>query len=285
MLGMSVTMLLTLVVAALLWRAGDRWTEAKPFWRLLAVAWAVNLPGNIAWGAYEMITGEGLPTLSFVDAIYATRYVLALLALRRYPGRASARRWPDLLAVLSAVTAMIWVLAYRPTLMATELTLPRLRDFIGVAMYPVMDAVLIYAAVRTWTRAAKSRLRNGLGILSLALVSYSVANWFQFGNLAVTGFSSVVPDIFWPLSDVLAGLAAAYALWRAEPQEPTVAQEAASAPWLARTPYVGGTLAISVTFIDLILSGRVDLVLVVCSALAAGAIAGGLAVRFIRSVR
>jgi hypothetical protein len=275
MLDVVVTMLLTIVITALLWLAGNRSTDTKAFWRLLAVGWAVNLPGNIVWGVYEMITGKGLPTLSLVDAIYATRYILALLALRRYPGQASDRRWPSLLAVISAATAAIWVLLYRPTLMASEITLPRVRDFIGVAMYPVMDVVLIYTAALAWVRAAKDRLRNSLGILILAMISYSIANWSQFGNLIVTGFTSVIPDVFWPLSDVLAGLAAAYVLWRTEPQESKAMLQTAKAQWLAKTPYVGGILAIGVTLTDLILQrGQVDLILVICSMLAIGAMAG-----------
>jgi hypothetical protein len=279
MLDMIVTMLLTSVVAVLLWRAGSRSTESKAFWKLLAAGWVVNLLGNIAWGVYEMVTGERLPVLSFVDAVYTARYILALLALQRYPGQVSDRRWPSLLAVLSAATAVIWVLLYRPilmpTLMAAEITLPRVRDFIGVAMYPVMDGVLIYAAVLTWVRAAQSRLRHSLGIIILAMVTYSIANWFQFGNLAVAGFTSIVPDILWPLADVLAGLAAAYALWRAGPLEPTAVPRTPKAQWFAKTPYVGGALTIGVTLIDLILRrGQVDLVLVACSALALGAMAG-----------
>ncbi len=274
MLDMIVTMLLTGVVAVLLWRAGSWSIEAKAFWRLVAVGWAVNVLGNIAWGVYEMIAGESLPTLSFVDAIYATRYVLALLALQRYPGQTSDRRWPSLLAVLSAATAVIWVLLFRPTLMSAEITFPRVRDFFGVAMYPVMDAVLIYAAMLTWVRTTQSRLRNGLGFLILAMVSYSVANWFQFGNLAVAGFTSIVPDIFWPLADVLAGLAAVYALWRAGSQEPTAVPQTSKARWLTKTPYVGGILTIGVTSIDLALRGQADPVLAVCSALAVGAMAG-----------
>jgi hypothetical protein len=83
MLDMIVTMLLTSVVAVLLWRAGSRSTESKAFWKLLAAGWVVNLLGNIAWGVYEMVTGERLPVLSFVDAVYTARYILALLALQR----------------------------------------------------------------------------------------------------------------------------------------------------------------------------------------------------------
>jgi hypothetical protein len=273
MLDFVVTMLLTIVIAMLLWHAGDRWTEAKAFWRLLAIGWAVNLPGNIAWGAYEMITGKGLPILSFVDAIYTIRYILVLIALHRYPGQ-SNRRWPGLLAALSTATALIWTLLYRPTLLAAEITLPRVRDFIGVAMYPVMDTVLLYAGVLTWAHAAKNRLRNSLGILILALASYSAANWFQFGDLAVAGFISTAPDIFWPLSDILVGLAATYALWNTKPQEPTTTRTPKTS-WSTKAPYVGCALTIGTTLLDFILQqGRIDPVLVTCSVLAAGAAAG-----------
>jgi hypothetical protein len=257
-----------------MWRAGNQVPAAKLFWRLVAIGWAINVVGNIAWGAYEMLTGEDIPVLSLVDALYATRYALALAALKHYPGHsAKGLRWPYLAAIVAGATAMVWAPVYRPTLMAAEVTLIRTRDFVGVAMYPVLDTMVIYSATVTWVDAAKSRLRSSLGILILALVAYSIANWFQFGNRAVAGFTSSIQNIFWPLSDILAGLAAAYVLWQTEPRGQS--PDSPTSEWIKTIPYVGGLVVIGVTIIDIIIQhGHVDPVLTTCCAIALIGMAG-----------
>jgi hypothetical protein len=165
---------------------------------------------------------------------------------------------------------MIWVFLYRHTLMAAPITLLRVRDFIGVAMYPVMDITLLYAAVLTWTQAAKSSLRNSLSILILALISYHVANWFQFSNLAIAGFTSGMPDVFWLLTDVLTGLAV-YVFWQAAYKKPPTPIRA---QWHTIVPYLASLLTIGVTLVDWILRRRVDVVLAACCLSAIGAVAG-----------
>jgi len=207
-------MLLAIGIVVMQWRTGSQSTGAKAFWRLLAGAWMAGLLGNIAWGVYEMATGESLPILSWIDAIYVTRDVLVLMALWRYPGRPLRRRACDVVTIVAAAAAIAWLLVVRPTLAAAEITPQRIRDFVGVAIYPILDTGLIYAAFLTWASVSKGRLRHAVGLILASAICYGVANCFQFGVRIVPNYTSSLPDLFWLLSDLLAGSAAAYILWQ-----------------------------------------------------------------------
>ena len=280
MLDMVLSMLLTIGIAALQWRAGSQSPDAKAFWRLLAGAWTAGLMGNIAWGIYEMLTGESLPILSWVDAIYATRDILVLMALWRYPGRPLRRREFDVIAIPAATAAIAWLLVFRPTLTTAALTPQRIQDFIGVAIYPILDAGLIYAALLTWAGAAKGRLRHAVALILASAICYGIANSFQFGIRVVPDYTSGLPDPFWLLSDLLAGSAAAYILWREPSPEGTTSLHTPLTRWLTRLPYLAALIAASAMVGDLIVrQGQVDLVLVACCVIAIGALAGRLGLR------
>jgi hypothetical protein len=280
MVDMALSMLFTIGIAVLQWRAGSQLTDARAFWRLLACAWIAGLLGNIVWGMYEMLTGEPLPILSWVDAIYVARDILVLMALWRYPGRPLRRREFDVVAITAATAATAWLLVFRPTLTAAEITPQRVRDFIGVAIYPILDAGLIYAALLTWTGAAKGRLRHAVGLILASVICYGIANSFQFGIRVVPDYTSGLPDHFWLLSDLLAGAAAAYILWREPASEDTTSLRTPLTRWLIRLPYLAALIATSAIVGDLIVRrGQVDLVLVACCVIALGALAGRLWLR------
>jgi hypothetical protein len=280
LVDMALSMLLTIGIAVIQWRAGSRSTDARSFWRLLAGAWLAGLLGNIAWGTYEALTGESLPILSWVDAIYVTRDILVLMALWCYPGRPLRRREFDVVAITAATAAMAWWLVFRPTLTAAEITPQRIRDFIGVAIYPILDAGLIYAALLTWAGAAKGRMRHAVGLILASAICYGIANSFQFGVRVVPDYTSSLPDPFWLLSDLLAGAAAAYTLWREASPEDTTSLRTPLTRWLIRLPYLAALVAASAVIGDLIVRrGQVDLVLVVCCVIAVGALAGKLWLR------
>lgn len=277
MIDMALSMLLIIGIAAMQWRAGSQATKAKAFWRLLAGAWLVGLLGNIAWGLYEMLTGESLLTLSWVDAIYVTRDILVLTALWRYPGHPLRRREFDVVTIVAAAAAIAWLLVFRPILNATEITPQRIRDFIGVTIYPILDAGLIYAALLTWAGGAKGRLRHAAGLILASTICYGIANCFQFGVNAVPDYTSGLPNLFWLLSDLLAGAAAAYTLWRESSSTGTAPSHTSLTQWLVRLPYLAVLIAASALVGDLIIRRRqVDLVLAACCVIAVGA----LAVRF-----
>lgn len=207
--------LLIFVVVGLLWQAGRRSSGARAFWWLLAAGWGVGLLGNIAWGVYEVATGRDLPYLSAVDLMYLARYVLVFLAFWRYPRRVLPWRWAGAVAVALTATALIWFALFRPA-SGAEITPARLLDFLLAASYPVLDAMVLYAALWAWACAPGAE-RTALALLVLAMVAYGVANWLNFRSVLSLAPPAVPlwaqPSLFWPLSDILAGVAAGYVFW------------------------------------------------------------------------
>jgi hypothetical protein len=146
-----------------------------------------------------------------------------------------------------------------------------------VAIYPILDAGLIYAALLTWTGAAKGRLRHAAGLILASAICYGIANCFQFGARAVPDYASSLPDPFWLLSDLLAGAAAAYILWREPASEDTISLRTPLTRWLIMLPYLAALIATSAIVGDLIVRrGQVDPVLVACCVIAIGTLAGRL---------
>jgi hypothetical protein len=145
-----------------------------------------------------------------VDGFYVARYGLLLAAFWRYPSRASQSRWWQLVSVLLVATFLTWLLLFRPNPQASE---DSLLLFLGGALYPALDVVLLYAALGSRMRAT-GRMRDALTFLALALVVYGVANWINFGvRVASFEASSSLTGLFWPLSDILSGLGVLWALW------------------------------------------------------------------------
>ena len=202
--------LLGLWLVGLFWWTSRHSGASPSLWRWLAAGWGMALLGNIAWGVYEMLTGKTLPLFSPLDLFYVARYVLVLLAFWRRPQRTKSRPWGEFLAVLLGATLLTWLLLFRPTLDSTD---NALLVFLGGALYPILDVVLLYAALVSRWRAT-GRLRDALGLLALSMLSYGVANWINFSVRmeAFTAFSDLA-GLFWLLSDVLGGLAALRVLW------------------------------------------------------------------------
>jgi hypothetical protein len=202
MLDVALAFLLKLVVVGLLGWAARQSADAQRFWALLAAAWTLNLSGDVIWGVYEMLSEESLPVFTWIDGLYIARYVLLFLALWRYSNRTDRRQWIGLLATVLAATAMTW---WGGLESSDEGAL----FFLGKALYPILDAALVYAALVAWAHVPTVRLRNALSLFTLALVVYGIANWINF-RVAASGVSSGQADFFWPLSDVLTGLVVLY---------------------------------------------------------------------------
>ncbi len=205
--------LLILTVIGLLGLAGRRSTDTRAFWWLLMAGWGVGLLGNLAWGVYEIVTGRDLPYFSGVDLLYLARYVLVFLAFWRYPLGARPWRWAGAVALALAAAAVVWFALFRPALGPERITSAHLLDFATAASYPILDTVVLYAAVWAWAHAAGSE-RNAVLLLVLAMVAYGVANWINFRSVLSLAPPSALPDLFWPLSDILAGAGAGYVLWQ-----------------------------------------------------------------------
>lgn len=218
MLDVVASFLLNFVVTGLLWRASRQSTDARVFWRLLAAGWGLNLAGNVAWGVYDTVTGRSLPPLSWLDVIYVTRYAFVMVAFWRFAGRAAGLRWVGLIAFVLAAIAMTWLVVLRPALASVTFTASFLYNFVGVAMYVLLDFGLLYLALVAWARAA-DRWRGVIGLLTLAVVSYGAANLINVNvRLDLPQTTAFLMGILWPLSDALTGLAAVWALqWERRP--------------------------------------------------------------------
>ncbi|MBI5953362.1 MAG: hypothetical protein HY865_17035 [Chloroflexi bacterium] len=192
--------LLLLVILALLWRKAFRQSEARPFWRLLAMAWTMNLLGNIAWVIHDLVTETTLDTFSAVDLFYVLRYVLIGIALWLYPTPLTRRDGVWIGVAVFVTNAIVWAVYFNP---AMELRGGDWTGFLGLAMYPALDAAMIMLA---WlrVRAAREGLwnRNAL-LLFYAMACYGIANTINLtGYVFSLAFGGVLSNVFWILTDI-----------------------------------------------------------------------------------
>jgi hypothetical protein len=212
----AVSFLLGLVVTGCLWWVALRLAPARRFWMPIATGWALNLLGNVAWIAYDMVAETSLPPLSWVDGFYLARYLFVGLALWRYPLPCPRRRGLELLGVWLIAALVAWVSLFQPTLASTGRSWAY---FVGVAMYPVLDAGLVYAAWQRWQRASSVPWKQTMVLLSMAMLSYGLANWINFGaRMASPDADAPLATLFWSTTDVIVGLAAVLC-WRREQRD------------------------------------------------------------------
>ena len=226
MLDAVLAYLLGLMVTGLLWRAAYLTIHPRHFWGLLAAAWTVGLLGDAAWGGYELLTGNLLPDISLVDAMYLARYALILAAFWRELRVPTGRQWLCLavLLLLAAVTVVGGILLSVPVSRRTA-------SLLAIAIYPILDIGLMYVGLEAWKHQPTGSLRNALGLLTLALFAYAAADWFSFFGRAipfdaVTGLSA----LFWPLSNILAGTGVLCLFWTPSPSEAAEADKPADNP-------------------------------------------------------
>jgi hypothetical protein len=207
----AVSFLLSLAATAGLWWAAWRSERRPGFWRLLALAWSLTVLGNAVWIAYEMWSGAAVPTLTWIDALYLARYALIGAALWLHPRPWPARRAWEPVAVLIAFAGLAWLLFLRPVWRSAGGTWDH---FLGVAIYPVLDAGLIYLAWRRWRGTRAAPFGRAVVRLLGALLTYGVANWINFRvRMSSLEAGSLLATAFWLASDVLA-LAAALTVRR-----------------------------------------------------------------------
>ncbi len=204
MLDTLASFLLGLWITAFLWWTSRQEGRLNRFWRLLAAGWTVALLGNVTWGIYEILTGRSLPYISLVDAFYLARYALLFAALIRVMGVPTGRQWVNLIAVLGASAALALALYFASAFSAHQ----PFALYIAGALYPILDMGLVYLALEVWLRPPQESLQASLGMLALSLVAYGVANWLNaYGHLIDWSAISGLASLFWPLSDILTGLA------------------------------------------------------------------------------
>ena len=209
MLDMALAFFLGLIATGLLWWTAYLSSHPRRFWGLLAAAWTVNLLGDLAWGLYEQVSGNPLPSISPVDLLYLARYALVFVAFWQGFHLPRGRQWFWLLGSLLMAAAVV-IGAYFLSVPASRQTVQRLAG----SIYPILDIGLLYVALEAWKGEPQGSLKTSLALLALAFFSYGAANWVSFFGQAIpVGAVAGLAGLFWPLSDILAGIAVLHLLW------------------------------------------------------------------------
>lgn len=196
----SADYLLLLIILIVLAGKVIRRHEIRTFWMLLALAWTMNLFGNIAWVIHDLTTGTPLNTFSAVDLFYGARYVLIGIAIWLYPMPLSRRDgiWAGAVTVIANI--MIWAIYFNP---AMKIRGGDWTGFLGLAMYPALDTALIMLAWFRFRAVQEGWQAKFFLLLFCAMASYGVAN-----TLNLTGYvfpsmnSGILPNIFWILTNI-----------------------------------------------------------------------------------
>jgi hypothetical protein len=205
-----------LVILALLWRRAYRQPEARNFWTLLAAAWTMNLLGNIAWIVHDLVTGTELDTFSVVDLFYVLRYVLIGWALWIHPMSLSRRAWFWVIGTMLVVNVIVWLVYYNP---AMALRGGDWTGFLGLALYPVLDAGIIALA---WlrVRAAHGSVWSRPALLLLcAMASYGIANTINLTEYVFSLTGGTWQNLFWTLTDIFVLIVVLTGDWKKEEQK------------------------------------------------------------------
>lgn len=189
-----------LIILVVFWGQALRRREPRNFWIFFALAWTMNLLGNIAWIVHDIVTGAALSTFSVVDSFYIIRYVLVGLALWLYPISLTRKTWKWVGSAALITAALVWVFYFRS---AMAMNGGDWLSFLGLALYPILDAVLFVIA---WQRLRVSREtfwhRTAL-LLFCAVTSYGIANTLNLTEYVFPPLSGgVLPNVFWILTDV-----------------------------------------------------------------------------------
>jgi signal transduction histidine kinase len=204
-----------LAAAGAAWVASRRCAAVprlRSFWRMMALALAVQAAGDIVQAAYDIgNTAAPFPTLA--DAFFLAFYVLLLRALMHVPvarGTRSARVRTALdsaVIVLGGGTA-VWYFVLGPTMQ--EGGQGTLAMIVSVA-YPVGDLILLAGLAAVLLRPSPRALRRPLLLIATALVLGIVADIvYGYGVLHGTYSGGDPIDLLYVLefgAFALAGLA------------------------------------------------------------------------------
>jgi hypothetical protein len=192
--------LLLLVVLIVFWINARRQIALRRFWILFALAWTMNLLGNIAWIIHDLVTGTPLDTFSSVDIFYVAHYALIAIAIWQYPTLAQ-RAWLFWIGtMIFVVNAMVWAVYFSP---AMALKNGPWTDFLGLAMYPALDAGLITLAWLRYRVTSELTWKRVTFLLFCAVTSYGLANTLNLTESVFSPMSGgLLPNLFWILTDV-----------------------------------------------------------------------------------
>ena len=189
--------LLLLAVLIVLWGKVFRQKDWRNFWMFLALAWTMNLLGNIAWAIHDLVTGTALSTFSIVDLFYVLRYVLIGIALWLYPTSLHRKSaiWMGVVALITGL--LVWII-YFPAEGGDWVNL------LGLVIYPILDIPLIVLAWFRFYVMRGTAWHTLTLLLFCAMASYGIAN-----TINLTEYVFSVPSggwlqsLFWLLTDVL----------------------------------------------------------------------------------
>ena len=206
MVDMAAGFLLTLVTLGALWWTAAGKGLAWRFWRLIALAWTLNLLGTVGWGVYEMATGASLGIFSWIDSFYLLRYGAILAAFASTPRRWSVRGWALLAAVTLLLGVGVWFGLYRPLRPTFD---QPLRYFLGGALYPILDGALLFAALWTWRALERPAAQRSIALFAAGLLTYGLANVLNFqARASALDATSLLAGTGWLLTDAFTGWAA-----------------------------------------------------------------------------
>ena len=192
--------ILLLVVLALLWRKAFLPAEYRQFWTVLALAWTLNLLGNIAWAIHDLVTGTPLDTFTGIDLLYVLQYVSIGYALWLYPVSLSRQVWFWVGGAMLAMNVAVWLIYSNRAITPGGMDWV---SFLGVAVYPALDAGIVTLA---WSRvrlARGSAWRRYAFLMFYAMASYGIANIINLTESVFSPISGgILPHVFWVLTDV-----------------------------------------------------------------------------------
>lgn len=193
--------LLLLAILIVFWSKAVRQRELRNYWALLALAWTMNLLGNIAWVIHDLFSRTALGSLSAVDFFYVLRYALLVAVLWFYPVRLSRRDGLWAAAAAFVVAVIIGVVYFESVMPLRSGDWP---NFLGLAIYPVLDvAIITLAALRVRTTREPWWNRNAL-FLFWGMACYGVANTINLAHYVFSAINvGVFPSVFWVLADAL----------------------------------------------------------------------------------
>ena len=209
---MAVSFLIPILVGGVLWTVAWRRRAARLFWAWLALGWTLNIAGNIAWAVHDLLTGNRLPPLSWVDLLYVARYICLAVACWQYPASWEKRRLRQVGTLVLLIALALWVALYRTEFVTVERSWDQV---LGVALYPVLDVGLIYILAFKWREMPVEPWRRTLFLLLLGSVAYGIANGINFCvRMASPEGSSAWADVFWLANDLFAFVAAIWFMRR-----------------------------------------------------------------------
>jgi diguanylate cyclase (GGDEF)-like protein len=222
--------------------------QLRSAWRLLGLASASYLAGNIVWAIYELAGSRPYPSVA--DGFYVLFYPLMLCGLLRFP---TARRdlgerlrlILDLAVVAIGGSAVVMYVVLGPTIIQSGPD--QLQTAFSIA-YPVGDMVLLVGLASVLLRGSRGSSARALQFMAAGLALYVAADLvYGYITLHSTYHGGDPIDSLWMAAIALFAVAGS-AQTTAEPAE-SARGERARASW---APYIG----VAVSFALLIVSQR-----------------------------